>query len=63
MAIVGRIAFSHFSHLQTFLTFPTPPIPARIASDEKGQALELLRDVLAKAYGRMADDATCLIFT
>jgi DNA modification methylase len=35
----------------------------RIAHDEKEQALGLLRDVLTAAHPRMADDATCLIFT
>lgn len=35
----------------------------RIAGDGKQESLDLLADVLAKAYPRMADDATCLIFT
>lgn len=39
------------------------PKKAKIAGDEKHQALALLRDVLAKAYPRMADHATCLVFT
>ncbi len=39
------------------------PKKAKIAGDEKHQALDLLRDVLAKAYPRMADNATCLVFT
>lgn len=35
----------------------------KLAGDEKQQSLDLLRDVLTAAYPRMAEDATCLIFT
>ncbi len=34
-----------------------------IANDGKDEALDLLADVLTKAYPLMAEDATCLIFT
>ena len=34
-----------------------------IENDQKQAALDLLADVLRKAHPRMADDATCLIFT
>ena len=34
-----------------------------IANDDKQAALSLLADVLAKAYPRMAENASCLIFT
>jgi len=35
----------------------------KIANDGKQEALDLLADVLGKSYARMAEDATCLIFT
>lgn len=42
------------------VTSPTKP---RIENDQRQPALDLLADVLGEAFPRMADDATCLIFT